>query len=47
MTITTTVDSDGVAVVTMHLPPVHSLTVGDTWQIGEEFEALGRRDDVR
>ena len=47
MTITTKVDSDGVAVVTMHHPPVNSLTVGDTWQIGEEFEALGRRDDVR
>ena len=47
MTITTTVDSDGVAVVTMHHPPVNSLTVGDTWQIGEEFETLGRRDDVR
>ena len=47
MTITTTVDGDGVAVVTMHHPPVNSLTVGDTWQIGEEFEALGRRDDVR
>ena len=47
MTITTTVDSDGVAVVTMHHPPVNSLTVGDTWQIGDEFEALGRRDDVR
>ena len=47
MTITTTVDSDGVAVVTMHHPPVNSLTVGDTWEIGEEFEALGRRDDVR
>ena len=31
----------------MHHPPVNSLTVGDTWQIGEEFEALGRRDDVR
>ena len=47
MTITTTVDSDGVAVVTMHHPPVNSLTVGDTWEIGEEFEAVGRRDDVR
>ncbi|HUP75994.1 MAG TPA: enoyl-CoA hydratase family protein [Acidimicrobiales bacterium] len=47
MTITSTVDSDGVAVVTMQHPPVNSLTVGDTWQIGEEFEALGRRDDVR
>jgi enoyl-CoA hydratase len=47
MTITTSVDNDGVAVVTMHHPPVNSLTVGDTWQIGNEFEALGRRDDVR
>jgi len=47
MTITTSVNGDGVAVVTMHHPPVNSLTVGDTWQIGEEFEALGRRDDVR
>ena len=47
MTITTSVDGDGIAVVTMHHPPVNSLTVGDTWQIGEEFEALSKRDDVR
>ena len=47
MTITTSVDGDGIAVVTMHHPPVNSLTVGDTWQIGHEFEALSKRDDVR
>ena len=47
MTITATVDSDGIAVVTMHHPPVNSLTVGDTWQIGDEFEKLSHRDDVR
>jgi enoyl-CoA hydratase len=41
MTITTTVDERGIAVVTMHHPPVNALTVGDTWKIRDAFAELG------
>jgi enoyl-CoA hydratase len=47
MTITTTVDGDGIAVVTMHHPPVNAITVADTWAIRDTFRDLGERDDVR
>jgi enoyl-CoA hydratase len=47
MTITTTVDGDGIAVVTMNHPPVNAITVADTWRIRDAFHDLGRRDDVR
>ena len=47
MTITTTVDDDGIAVVTMHHPPVNAITVADTWRIRDAFEELGRDDAAR
>jgi enoyl-CoA hydratase len=47
MTITTSTDGDGIAVVTMHHPPVNAITVGDTWRIRDVFHELGKRDDVR
>ncbi len=47
MTITTTIDDRGIAVVTMHHPPVNALTVGDTWRIRDAFEELGADDTVR
>jgi len=47
MAITAEVDEDGVAVVTMHHPPVNAITVADTWEIGESFERLGRDPAVR
>ena len=46
MTITTTIDDDGVAVVTMHNPPVNALTVADTWAIRDAFADLGADDRV-
>jgi enoyl-CoA hydratase len=47
MTITTSIDGDGIAVVTMHHPPVNAITVADTWRIRDAFRDLGQRDDVR
>lgn len=47
MTITTSVDERGIAVVTMHHPPVNALTVGDTWKVRDAFEQLGRDEQVR
>jgi enoyl-CoA hydratase len=47
MTITCTIDDDGVAVVTMHNPPVNAITVADTWAIRDVFEELGRDRDAR
>ena len=47
MAVTCTVDEDGIAVVSMHNPPVNALTVGDTWAIRDAFEALGRDPEVR
>ena len=47
MAITSTIDDDGIAVVTMHNPPVNALTVADTWAIRDAFEALGRDPDAR
>ena len=43
MTITRTVDDDGIAVVTMNNPPVNAITVGDTWAICDVFDELSRR----
>lgn len=47
MTITTEIDGDGIAVVTMNHPPVNAITVGDTWQIRDAFSALSADDNVR
>jgi enoyl-CoA hydratase len=47
MTITTTIDDDGIAVVTMHHPPVNAITVADTWRIRDAFESLARDDGAR
>jgi enoyl-CoA hydratase len=47
MTITTSIDGEGIAVVTMHHPPVNAITVADTWRIRDVFRDLGHRDDVR
>src|SRR5688572_4886731 len=47
MTITTTVDDDGIAVVTMHHPPVNAITVADTWRIRDAFRDLSGNDEVR
>jgi enoyl-CoA hydratase len=47
MTITWTLEEDGVAVVTMHHPPVNAITVADTWRIRDAFEELGRDPDAR
>jgi enoyl-CoA hydratase len=47
MTIRTEVSDDGIAVVTMHHPPVNAITVADTWAIRDAFRDLGARDDVR
>ncbi len=47
MTITCTIDDDGIAVVTMHNPPVNAITVADTWAIRDVFEELGRDRDAR
>jgi len=42
-----TIDDDGIAVVTMHNPPVNALTVGDTWAIRDVFADLARNPRVR
>jgi enoyl-CoA hydratase len=47
MTVTCTLDDDGIAVVTMHNPPVNAITVADTWAIRDAFESLGRDPDTR
>ena len=47
MTITTSVDERGIAVVTMHHPPVNALTVGDTWKIRDAFRDLAADPTVR
>jgi enoyl-CoA hydratase len=47
MTITTTVDADGIATVTMNHPPVNAITVADTWAIRDAFDELGARSDLR
>jgi enoyl-CoA hydratase len=47
MTITTTVDGAGIAVVTMHHPPVNAITVADTWRLRDSFHDLSAREDVR
>lgn len=45
MTISTTVEA-GIATVSMHNPPVNSLTVGDTWTLRDTFRQLGEDGDV-
>jgi enoyl-CoA hydratase len=47
MTVTTTIDDDGIAVVSMENPPVNALTVADTWAIRDAFTNLGRNQSVR
>ncbi len=47
MTITTTIDDRGIAIVAMHHPPVNAITVADTWAIRDTFHDLGRDHDVR
>lgn len=47
MTIETSVDEHGIALVTMHHPPVNAITVADTWAIRDAFAALGADPDVR
>jgi len=47
MTITCTIDDEGIAVVTMHNPPVNAITVSDTCAIRDVFEELGRDIDAR
>ncbi len=47
MTITTAIDERGVAVVTMHHPPVNAITVADTWALRDAFVELSDRSDVR
>jgi enoyl-CoA hydratase len=47
MSISTSIDGDGIAVVTMHHPPVNAITVADTWEIGDTFHDLGRDESVR
>lgn len=47
MTITSSIDGDGIATVTMNHPPVNAITVADTWAVRDAFRDLGQRDDVR
>jgi len=47
VTITRTVDDDGIAVVSMHNPPVNALTVADTWAIVDAFESVSRDPHAR
>jgi enoyl-CoA hydratase len=47
MTVTSHVDDDGIAVVTMNNPPVNAITVGDTWAIRDTFAALGADPNVK
>jgi enoyl-CoA hydratase len=47
VSITTAVDADGIAVVTMHNPPVNAITVGDTWALRDTFTELGADEAVR
>ncbi len=47
MSVTHTIDEDGIAVVTMDNPPVNAITVADTWAIRDSFEELARDERVR
>src|SRR3954451_18916159 len=47
MTLKQTVTEDGIAVVTMHHPPVNAITVGDTWAIRDAFAELAEDSGVR
>ena len=47
MTIKREVTDDGIAVVTMHHPPVNAITVGDTWAIRDAFAELAETPNVR
>src|ERR671936_350580 len=46
MTVSKVVGDDGVAVVTMHHPPVNAITVADTWAIRDAFAELDDDPDV-
>ena len=47
MTIKVDRHDDGVAVVTMHHPPVNAITVADTWAIRDTFAELGADTSTR
>lgn len=47
MTVSHTIDSDGIAVVTMDNPPVNAISVADTWKLRDVFADLSRNDKVR
>jgi enoyl-CoA hydratase len=47
MTVALRIDDDGIAVVTMHNPPVNAITVADTWAIRDAFAELSANPDVR
>jgi enoyl-CoA hydratase len=47
MTVTRHVDDEGIAVVTMHNPPVNAITVADTWAVHDAFAALAQDPAVR
>jgi len=47
MAISCTHLEDGIAVITMHNPPVNAVTVADTRALGEVFHAVGADDGVR
>jgi len=47
MTVSRSLGDDGVAVVTMHNPPVNAITVADTWAIADAFAELSENDALR
>ena len=47
MTLKQSVTDDGIAIVTMHHPPVNAITVGDTWAIRDAFAELAETPSVR
>jgi enoyl-CoA hydratase len=47
VTVKHTIDADGIAVVTMHNPPVNAISVGDTWLVRDVFADLGANPQIR
>jgi enoyl-CoA hydratase len=47
VTLKRTIDADGIAVVTMHNPPVNAMTVADTWELRDMFAELGGNPEIR
>ena len=47
MTIHETIDSSGIATVTMDSPPVNALTIADTYRIAELFNGYKERAEVK